>query len=419
MAINKKKLLFNIFFIFMLFQQVLLQYTSGKINKIISYTDEATECVMICMILYMAIKGTIRLYKVEIVMVFAFITFLFMGFISNAVYPMQNVFYNISDGLVCGRFIVAYYWTRFYFKDNAEEYIDGLNKICRIIAVVMFVLTIHDIVFTPFFPKSDYRYFMYSIKLFFPHSSYMAVACFTCIVILGTQLRKHNKNIIYIVLLEICTFFTLRSKAMASIFAIDVLYIFIFIMHIISPYLIGVISSIGAVAIGWKNFAFFYLLDKEIIDTAVRAKLHKDSVILANDYFPFGTGFATFGSNIAAKHYSDLYVSLGYLNIQGGGVDGGFLSDTFWPIVIAQTGWFGTIAFLIVVIGLIYLAVRIRKYNRYYYWMLLSIVAYELISSTSEPAFFNPSVFIIFILYAMIINAGTKERLVIEENKVD
>ena len=403
MAINKKRLLFNTFFIFMLFQQVLLQYTSGKINKIISYTDEATECVMICMILYMVIKGTIRLYKVEIVMLVAFIGYLSLGFISNMIYPMQSIFYNISDGLVCSRFIVAYYWTRLYWKEESFFTLNELDKISKIITIIMFILLVHDLLFNPIFPKADYRYFTYSISLFFPHPSYMAVACFTCIIILGVKLRENKKNLIYIIMQEICIFFTFRSKAIASILVVDVLYVMILDLKILSPTVIGGISGIGAVLVGWKSFSFYYL---NVSDGAIRAMMHRDAITLANTYFPFGTGFATFGSNIAAKNYSSLYYQLGYNNYYGGGLgaNGSFLCDTFWPIVLGQCGWIGFFMFVIVILGFIYIAIAIRRRDKYSYWMLLSAIAYELISSTSEPAFFNPSVFIMFVLIGIVVN---------------
>ena len=43
----------------------------------------------------------------------------------------------------------------------------------------------------------------------------------------------------------------------------------------------------------------------------------EDSIELAKNHFPFGTGFGTFASNVSATTYSKFYVELGYENIFG------------------------------------------------------------------------------------------------------
>jgi hypothetical protein len=73
------------------------------------------------------------------------------------------------------------------------------------------------------------------------------------------------------------------------------------------------------------------------------------SAEVARDYFPFGTGSGTFGSTIAKNHYSDLYLDLGFADKWGLSADEGlFLSDNFWPMVIAQYGVAGLVMILII-----------------------------------------------------------------------
>ena len=66
----------------------------------------------------------------------------------------------------------------------------------------------------------------------------------------------------------------------------------------------------------------------------------------ANTYFPFGSGFATFGSDQAARNYSRLYYQYGFNSLFGMNIDdGSFLSDTFWPMAIGQFGWIGSFVY--------------------------------------------------------------------------
>ena len=91
---------------------------------------------------------------------------------------------------------------------------------------------------------------------------------------------------------------------------------------------------------------------------------------------------------MAAQHYSKLYVELGYLRVWGMGRKSKYLSDTFWPIVIAQTGWLGTVAFSLAIIQLIIYILKSAKKDLVFFWVASSIVLYDLISSFAAPAFF-------------------------------
>ena len=79
-----------------------------------------------------------------------------------------------------------------------------------------------------------------------------------------------------------------------------------------------------------------------------RTVLTVDSFSVAGEHFPAGAGFGRFGSAAAAENYSPEYVARGYPNIWGLGrtaEDGSFLTDTEWPAILGETGYFGAAAF--------------------------------------------------------------------------
>lgn len=88
---------------------------------------------------------------------------------------------------------------------------------------------------------------------------------------------------------------------------------------------------------GAEQFSHYYLGD-----LSPRLFLTKSAVVVANEFFPFGAGGGTFGSAVSKLQYSELYYDLGFSGRWGlTETDKRFLSDNFWPMVIAQYGVLG------------------------------------------------------------------------------
>jgi len=68
--------------------------------------------------------------------------------------------------------------------------------------------------------------------------------------------------------------------------------------------------------------------------------------ITANNCFPIGSGFATFGGNTAIFHYSNLYKKYGFESLDGmSSEQSNYLMDTYYPLIIAQFGYLGIFIF--------------------------------------------------------------------------
>lgn len=414
--ISIKRILLMLLFLFFLFQQAFLNYTEGTLNKLIGYADEVFACGLIMLVLFMFFIKRARLTKVEVGILGCYIVFLIWGFLSNLFHPMQSWFLNFSDMLVCSRFLAFYFGARLLLNEsvNYEKLLRDLAFLCRVIAIVFTLLVINEIFFDPIFPKKSYRYFMYSQQLFFPNQTYLAAACMTCASVLMASIhycsskREINKNLICIAIFLIITCMTLRSKAIATAACSAGLYFMIVKGRIkAKTLLIGGVGII-AVLIGWDQFLYYYTTD---IEGFARIRLTLDSVNLANSYFPFGTGFATFGSAIAAEHYSPLYTMLGYEYLHGGSsATPKFLSDTFWPTVLAQNGWIGAIAFIGIVLSLMYITFWSEKRSRYIFWAMMTIMIYLLIASLAESAFFNPIAALFMGCFGLMVNICMQEK---------
>lgn len=74
---------------------------------------------------------------------------------------------------------------------------------------------------------------------------------------------------------------------------------------------------------------------------SVRSTWLQYGAITANTYFPLGSGFATFGSEMAARNYSPLYIRYGWEYTWALGREGRFLNDNFLASILGQLGWIG------------------------------------------------------------------------------
>ena len=117
---------------------------------------------------------------------------------------------------------------------------------------------------------------------------------------------------------------------------------------------------------------------------------------------PFGTGFATFGSYYSGVYYSSVYAAYGLSNINGLRIGASqFISDSFWPMILGQSGYFGLLSYIFAVTMLLKAIQRIRKVENSYYAAAMSGICYLIIVSMAESAFVHP----IAVPIAMMIGA--------------
>jgi hypothetical protein len=87
--------------------------------------------------------------------------------------------------------------------------------------------------------------------------------------------------------------------------------------------------------------------DANVIATAQpRVALYVGSVAIGRDHFPLGAGLGRYGSHMSRVEYSPLYGQYGLDQVPGlQPADGSAVTDTFWPMLLGETGVVGMIAF--------------------------------------------------------------------------
>lgn len=156
--------------------------------------------------------------------------------------------------------------------------------------------------------------------------------------------------------------------------------------------------------------------------TAPRQLFWQGGLRLFQEYFPYGTGFGTFGSSTAATNYSQLYYILEFNTVTGmQPTNTKYLNDTFWPMIFTQLGLIGMIPYILLMIIIFYDIYRNAKrsgnlYVRFAAYLYIANVLFSSIQS-SYPCN-NSMVMMTFIAtlmpYCVIANreraAGEAER---------
>lgn len=155
------------------------------------------------------------------------------------------------------------------------------------------------------------------------------IALFLLIPGLFTFRSKFNAELICFIYLG----FFLKQK-----FTFSLKYVLVFIMLIAF-----------SIYVNWDKFNLYFFAGAD--DNIARTVLYYTSVEILTDYFPFGSGFGSFGSEAAARYYSPLYYKYGMDSIYGlspldYGTSSNFLVDAFYPI-LSEFGIIGIILYAI------------------------------------------------------------------------
>lgn len=410
MRVKKKIDIWIFLYLYLIFQTNLQSLTNGVLHTVVKYSDEMIVVILLIMIILKAIRREVKFNKLEAGILISFGIFEILGIIYGMLGGYQKFLYVLVDAFTCAKFLIVFFAAYKLTNDELENtWCLRMNNLSQFMAVLLFVLVIHDLLFSPFFEKAEYRYFTYSIKLFFSHPEGLARAAAGFIYPLAYNMKFGKKNMKYILMLCFVMFFTFRSKAIAAMAIIVFIYIYRFFFKQKKVYTLFAMMGIIALLVGADQLKYYY--SHALIS---RTKLLTDAIKIANMMFPLGSGFGSFGSNVAADFNSLLYNEMGYFDTANPWAEKAFLNDAFWPIVISQTGWIGTFFFAISILGLLVIGIKLYRKKFFSSWIFLSVIMYDLVSTAASSAFFHPLalssyIFLGLILSSAKLNKGDKE----------
>lgn len=225
-------------------------------------------------------------------------------------------------------------------KDNENKsVIKMLTKFSKLYIIIAFIVAVYAYLFhiNTFFASE--RYGIGAYKFICRNAGIFGYLVMGMVALLSFNKNEiKNKKIIVILGL---TLIALTTKGPQLLFV--GIYIFLYLIRInkIKWYhflAIGVIS----IVVG------SYQIQHYLKPTEARYALTAASFIIAKDHFPFGTGFATFGSEMSkAFSYSPVYIKYGLNFIRGLNEEyTAYVTDNYWPMILGQLGYISLLVFI-------------------------------------------------------------------------
>ena len=370
-----------------LFIYILIIFFNIFFDKFIPYANYTDE--LICL-LFMAIaivyickdKGKVAVNKEQKNSILCILLVLFIGIVGNVMYRYMP---SVS---VIGRDIIGTF--KFFII-----YLVGRRIIVK--------TGIAD----------EVRYGLRSYKFIYSHYTYLVYNEVLLYSILATE-DKRNAVFKIMSLLSIAA--TFRTKGFITIAFILAYYL----LNFAKKKRISFKDIFKPVYIAPIGIVCFFISKSKIqqylswgASQSIRVGVHSVGLKIANDHFPFGTGFGTFGTNISYKNQSQLYNiynSLNYSHLMNYGY--ATMSDVYWPSIYVQFGYIGMIVYVILIIQICKDLLNNAMLNNSCKFSILLILFYMVSASLSEATFSNESGAFSAVVILIIVAISRKNALI-------
>lgn len=338
--INKKTWLLSFIIIFL---PLSLSLESKLRMNYVGYADEIFALLMLLYLFRLATKR--KLEAADAKMLGILVIFTLIGLVSNYFSKLiSNLFLIALDAFWQWKIFVSFLGAKYLRReDRRGTLLQDLMPIAKFLIVAAFVFGIlsfgMDLGMT-----NGSRYGIPSYSFIFGNEGRYGIIIAVALLIVILNEKNQKKNRRYVVLA--ITDMILSTKGVVYI----IIPIFLMLWFIfekieksgrIKLWIIIVAAIMGISVSGYQIRE--YLLD----ESAPRALLIRYGFITANNYFPLGSGFGTYGSEVASSNYSPLYVQYGWADKWSMGIyNNSALGDNYLATIIGECGYFGLALFL-------------------------------------------------------------------------
>lgn len=274
----------------------------------------------------------------DIITLILLIIVILIGLISNYFSNLINDLFPIIVDIIAASKIITTFYASKYFLNNEQkkQIIEMLVPFSKIFIISSFVCSIIS-QFVDIGMTTSSRFGIKSFSFLFDFSfQFLAIYIWILGVIVFSHKISDKKKKYYYFMALVSIVLTTKGPSLVLAFVFIILSVYFKKHKKISPFLMAFLI-VGIGIIGSYQIQNYFLTDD-----VPRHLFTKYSFVTANDYFPLGSGFATYGSYQASVNYSPLYIRYGFNESWGLSPEYGFfLSDNFWQMALGQFGWFG------------------------------------------------------------------------------
>ena len=317
--------------------------------------DELVGLIAVCYIWIRLLRGTLDKKSAQIVMLLSAITLI--GIVSNIMsglisYPLPIV----VDALWLWKTFACFiFFSGIYQRENIEESCIGvLSKFAKITLILVIATSIIGQMIDIGVTGSTFAFGLKKYGFFWRNGIQTGWLVFCILIILALSECSDKEFRRYFILSYIPLLLTGSSLVYCWVIVSAILFIgmrqddVFKIRYVILILLITVVFT-------WGDLQDYFFSS----GSSIRKTLIEYGIKIANMYFPLGSGFATYGSEMARRYYSKLYQSFGWTYSWGLGKDSEFLNDNFFAGIIGQFGWIGFALYL----GTLYLMFKTLNTN--------------------------------------------------------
>lgn len=338
----------------------------------------------------------------------------------SAIGLIGNMHANIQKGIspiltdmlnVFKVFIVYIAASIYVLKINTKRTLCCLAFIMRLFVMCAFICMLLHF-FTGLNFGKEVRYGLISYMFINKNPGQLSVMFYSIILILAAELKYNSNfsprgNMIFIIMALIVWASTLRTRAF--IYCLVYIYLYYYMILKKGKFKLnlgnGLIITLITFLIGYEQYETYFLNDR-----SARAIFMKYGIKTLNTFFPLGSGFGTYGTDVAAKYYSKLYVQYGFQNVYGLSPDNlSFSHDTYWSAILAQFGFLGTILFVLLIFSWAKNICLRTQRNKYSQFIGIFIIFALITSSLASATFFNFVIVGTFFLIPLIFDSKNKE----------
>lgn len=282
--------------------------------------------------------------------------------------------------LVLGMYLSEYRFSR-------EAMWRTIAWITRLFVLIAFIFCVANLLVN-INMYTDIRYGIRAFRFIYPRVGGLYTGCSLFLAIQTIDIYYYRNSIIkrfFLLITILVMISTLRSRAFAYA-AIYMIGYYIFLSHKQYRFKLWhlLVLALFAFVVGYSSLRF-YLIDNE---AQSRAVLLRYGFKTARDYFPLGSGYATYGTFQALNARSPLHSMYGFSGYYGlGRINTSYLMDNYWPAIMGETGFVGAAIMLAIIIMMTQMIVYSFANERILLFALIFLWTTVCINSVATASF--------------------------------
>ena len=397
-----------------LFLLLLIHFSELIMDKVhfFYYCDELFAVLFFLVILFSIFnKKENREYKKKKKIIISCIIMLIIGVISNICFGMQSEKFAILADIVSNfKFPICLIgYSLILDKEMANDIIKFFSPISKIFIIISCLCCLISLVFD-IGMRGQLRFGIWGFNFIYNYAHIFSMMLLFNLVIVSLTEKESKKFNIYLIMTLIQL--VLTTKGTSIVAAATIIFVIFMIKHNDKLRIKDFIPiGISGIVLGNYQIKTYFMNPN-----TPRSLLLKYSFESVKKFFPLGSGFASYGSDMANKYYSNLYKSYGFDKIWGMHEGSLFLNDNYWPMILSQFGIIGLIC-CIYMLYLFFTIIQESVMENRTKAIVLSCFIYMLIASLGTTIFTTSSTIILGFGMIIVIISNEYDKICLKNKK--